>query len=156
MAAADEEMIYAGGLLTFGGNAMGTMQAVALEFVGIADDITAEEFGGEVWDQVYLREEWICVAMIANWDPTALSAYFSNISSGRVTYTGSTTYGSLRSGDAGVLELTPRDAARPSFKLWNAIPQLARATLRFGGDQPLTVETSWLGIRDSSDRVVSV
>lgn len=157
MGAADEAQILAGGTLSVGGTSLGTMLGVALELVGVVEDIRAEEYGGEVWDQIYLREEWLCVALLANWDSAALSNWYPNISSGDVTYPGTHTYGNLRSDDAVTLLLTPADATQHGgFTVYNAVPQLARTRIPLNAAEPLIMEVSWLGVRDASNRVVVV
>ena len=79
MGAPDEEAKLAGGTLSVGGTSLGTMLAVALEVVGFADAIRAEEWGGETWDLVYKYEEWVATALLSNWDADALSNWYPNV-----------------------------------------------------------------------------
>jgi len=163
MGAADEELRYEGGTLSAGGTVLGTMIGVALEYVALLDDITAEEWGSTTWDQTYLGEVWVCTAVLMNWDASALgnyfsNNYFSNITSGRIVYpkAGGHLAGALQSTKGTVLTLSATDVSYSGFTLKNALPQMAQSALSFSGYDPLVVECTWLGVRDGSGDVVQV
>lgn len=176
MAAPTSEQIFAGGTLVWnptttagsspwGGTVLGSMLDVFLEPVVRTDPIQAEEYGGELADEVYLSEEWVATAVLTNWDGDALARIYPNVGTGGsgdriMTYPGGTlARGGRMSSRAGVLMLAPYDQdgipEAPGFVLHKAIPRLVR-TLRFDPGGPLFLFATWTGLRDSSDQVVGI
>lgn len=181
MAAADEQLIFAGGRLiltptdlgtapNYGGTQLGTVQDVALTCVTRTAPIVAEEYGGEVVDEIYMGEEWVCTAILRNFDPDAITAIFPNTSAGTVdhpgpggnhptiTYPGSTiAIGDLYSGKEQIILYAPDDVSNhPGFLLYAAIPRPDPEPIRFGHYDDLAVMVTWLCIRDSSSRTLRI
>ena len=158
MAAADEEALLAGGTLSVGGTALGTMQAVALRCVRVVAPITAEEYGGELVKPILLREEWSVGAVLANWDAAALARIFLNVSGSTITWPHSGSYGPGSDlADAGfVLVLTPTNSSSPGFTLYQACPVYVDTEMLFSGREHIELPCGWTGLRDASDRIVQV
>lgn len=170
------EQIYAGGLLyanptsntsPYGGTVLGRLVDLALRPTFRTEAITAEEYGGEASDLLLLSEEWVLTAALVDWDADALARIFPNVTTGGsgeplIQWPGGDYVpGSRLSGLAARLMLVPDDAGNanrevPGFVLQNAIPVPEEsAPIRFGDGETIVLAT-WLGIRDSSGRVVGI
>lgn len=156
MAAPDEEVTLAGGTLSGAGTALGTMQAVALRHVMNIAAVTAEEYGGETVKPLLMHEVWIVDAILANVDAAGWDRAILNSSSGVVASPGSKGPGYDLADDGFVLTLTPADSDAPGFTLYQATLRELDRTMLFSGREHLTIECSWLGIRDTSGRLARV
>jgi hypothetical protein len=156
MATADEELTFAGGTLSFGGTDLGNMQSVTLVRSGVVEAVSAEEYGGESVQLILLREIWTVAAILIDWNSDALEAATLNHSSGVVTYPGTVAPGTDLETLAQSLVLTARDTNHPGFTLYHAVPIPEASELVFSGRQELSLQCAWVGMRDSSDRVVRI
>lgn len=156
MGAADEAPVLAGGTLTVGGTALGTMQAVALRCVGFVDDVLAEEYGSEPVRRILRYELWSVGAVLANWDADGLARAFMNVSGSTITSPGSKGPGYDLVDDGFTLVLTPHRSSAPGFTLYQATLDLIDREMLFSGREHLELPCRWLGLRDASDRKVQI
>ena len=166
MAAPDEELILLGGELildpasttppAFGGTRLGTIQEIALELVFVTDELEGDEYGGEVVDELARYEEWAGSAVIAGWDPDAVTAFPPSVASGSgsvpvVTAPGLTP-GTWWATQAHGLLLAPTDSRRPGFYLPNAVLRPDRsARLQFSHYDEGRLLVSFRGFRNASN-----
>jgi len=144
----------------YGGTVLGVMHEVAILRRGFLDGRTAEELGGEVAEQTYRGEEWAVSAVLQTWDADALARIYTIATGGSggvpvVSYPGATR-GSKQSDRAIALLLAPEDAAETGALFYAALPQLLDDVLILSGRERLEKRAGWLGIRDSSGRVVQM
>lgn len=169
MAAPDEELLLAGGTLIaaptnvntppeYGGTILGTMQSVGIEETGRTAPILAEEYGGEEVDAIFKGSEYVCTTVMANWDDDALSRVFPGFASGAYSYPNATLApGGLMSSRGVLLMFAPADVSRhPGFKLYRAVPLPEGSAMLWSGVEPLMVVTTWLGYRDTNEKLVKL
>lgn len=163
MAAPDEQLALIGGHLIlspasatagaggdYGGTILGTIQAVELEQEIEAEDVTAEEYGGEPVDAVFLGERWRIRAQLGNLDTSGLAQAFLETSAGsglRYFTWPHTSFkpGGLMSSKRVDLLFAPRDATtQHGFRALGAVllPERAR-TFRFGSDDEWRAHLEW-------------
>lgn len=63
-----------------GGTPLGLVRDVVISRRELTFEVTAEEFGGEIADVLYMGEEWLIVFSLRGWDNDAIGNLFFNTS----------------------------------------------------------------------------
>ena len=147
----------------YGGTRLGIIDSIRLTPITRTFPITAEEYGGETVEEVYLGRDWILTATVRGYDAESLGVLFANEAAGGsgdsvITEPGSSALaGTLGSARAVKLLFAPEDSTQPGFLFYQAIPQLRRAvTIDFRLNRETAFMTHWRCIRDGSDRTIQI
>jgi hypothetical protein len=143
------------GRLFLGGSAAGIVRDSEIRLDMRFKDITAEEFGGSVWDQIYLGQAAIFAAVMRDFDSTMVSNVFSD-SSGAYTVT-STRPGTRFNTKAVSLTLVPRYSGHPTVTLHNAVPRFGEsAAMQFSLTEETGLAVAFVGLPNASGQVYSI
>jgi hypothetical protein len=148
-----------------GGSALGLVRDLEIRLNVQTSSVVAEEWGGQVVDEIYLCESIVLTAVLRSFDADAISALFPNTSLGAVTKarkvkghvagSGINRAGLLLSTRAGKLVVSPRDVDEaPMLVIYNAIPVVdADALLPYCWSKELGLLVAFKGTPDSSGKV---
>jgi hypothetical protein len=127
-------------------------------------DLTAEEYGSEVFEIIEAGEQAILSCLLRGWDADAVATVFKETSTGTNSGDTGVEYpGSLRAGTLGtdravkILYLPDASDEIPAIYLYNAIPlvqEAAELALAMNTEQVIAV--FFQAIRDSSNRVYTI
>lgn len=147
----------------YGGTRLGIIDSCRLTPITRNFFITAEEYGGETVDEVYLGRDWILTCTVRGYDNDSLDTLFPNTADGSsstktvISEPGGLLAGSTNSGRAVKLLFAPEDSTQPGFLFYRAMPQLRRAVnIDFRLNRETAFLTHWRGIRDASGRVIQI
>lgn len=146
------------------GTPLGTIRTVSAIPGVTHQDITAEEFGAEIVDKVYIREAWNITGILREFDSDALSTIFRGTATGAsgnktINYPASVRGGALVSDSSVVLCFSPDDIDHGGRMIlfYRALPMVDEAAeLQNTINDNLEVAIAFVGIRDASGRVVSI
>lgn len=151
-----------------GGTELGLVKGVVLKPLRAYDLITEEAFGNEVVEAVDLGEAWQMTVGFRSFDSDMLQKVFCATEEGDDSGDHGIVYpagsgavyraGRQRSQDAIDLYFYPDDPAKhPSVRMYAALPFVdADADLAFQHGTELVTPVTFFGIRDASNRVISV
>jgi hypothetical protein len=145
-----------------GGTELGLVRQVVIARTHTEARITAEEFGSEVVENIYLGEVWTVGFRLRTYDNDAIADLFPNTTVGTsgnrvISHPGSNRAGRLESQDAVKLCFSPLNAeTHPMLLMYRAIPMLEE-TVEFNVSmaEPLEFGCIFLGIRDGTNRVIA-
>ena len=153
-----------------GGTELGLVRGIALRPQRAFDLLTEESFGTEVVEAVDLGESWRVTAGFRSLDSDLVTKVFSITSTGTKSGQKGIVYpidptlavvyraGRQRSLDAVKLLFYPDDIDRhPTVVLYNAMPFVTQdAELAMQLQNEMIVPVTFIGIRDGSNRVISI
>ena len=147
-----------------GGTELGLVRGIRVAPGSAYQDMTFEEFGGEIVDKLWTGDAWALAAILESFDADAISTIFQNTSVDPdsdervIEHPGTVKAGTFMSTRSVVLLLSPDDLENhPGVLFYRAIPMLdetAEITLRLA--DPLNIAVMFAAIRDTSARVVKV
>lgn len=145
----------------YGGTALGLTADVIFSPNGRYSDVRAEEFGGELVEQIDGREDPVLAATIRGWDSDMLQRVFVRTAVGSssgervISYPGSVRAGSRGSDRAFILLFAPRNTEHhPAILFYRAISKTEdRLAIPLSQRREMVAQIVWRGIRDGSGRV---
>ena len=149
----------------YGGTILGIVNEPGVRFLPnwATVEVTAEEFGAEPCDSIYMGEAPIMGASLRSWEDDVIAAVWPSTSvggsSGDVGVDGPGTFraGTSLSRRAFALLFAPFDTNHPAVYFPSAIPALEEtAELRFGNEDSLQLDVVFFAIRDASGRLYEI
>jgi len=139
------------GIVLVDGVEIGLLRDVQLRRVvrGGRTELTAEEYKGEVVDQVYGGIEWRLGMALRGFDAKAIEC-FPNVSGGSVVWPGTNRDGYFRAADTVAVTFTPLETSHPGITIASAIPEVAEdLSVDLGKRSELLILCSFLVTRES-------
>lgn len=147
-----------------GGTSLGIVRQIAASPNAQYRSVTAEEYGGEVVEQLYVGEAWTLAAILREYDDDAMAAIFQNTSTGSVSqhtlieHPGANRAGRLLVAAKGIILVFTPDAPDTNFVVFHrAIPMVGEAAeLSLSHNTPMEIAVVFAGVRDAAGKMVSV
>lgn len=147
----------------YGGTRLGLVQAVALKYSLEGAPVTAEEYGGEVVEEIHQVQEVSVSMVMRGWDRDALAAVFPGVSFSAggdpviQSPTAAFEPGDLMTSRGQKLLLVPEDPASPGWILYRAIPYPeASGVVEFSHVRGLSFLATFHGLRDVAGRTIRI
>lgn len=115
----------------YGGTQLGTVQFGRLRPIERFDEVVAEEYGGETTEIVLRGRDYVCTALVRQWDNDAIQRFFRSTAAGssgtRVISEPADEAGDLGTGIAISVLFAPNDPRHPAWLLPRAVPLIQEA-----------------------------
>ena len=147
-----------------GGTELGLVGEVVLEREERTYEVTGEEYGGEVVEDIYLGEQWKLVIALRGSDPDAIANIFLNSTTGTtfnlagLSWPGTSREGRLKTSDAVKILFSPLDIKRHKGVYFRkAIPKVAEnVEVIYHSGKEQVIIAGFLALRDDSTEAGSV